>query len=131
MRPTNRAGVVPYRRTPHGLEFLLITSSRNRSEWVLPKGHIEPDEDAPAAAVRELMEEAGWDGRLGASLGTVEYVKDGEHITVEYFLVEALREGQTSEQRLRRWLALDEALALASHETTRAVLQRAAKRLAA
>lgn len=84
---------------------LLVRRGGGPSEgyWTLPGGYLEPDEPAPAAAVRELREEAGVDAEAAALrlLGThlrehageayyreqqvllVRYVVDGEHVEGE------------------------------------------------
>ncbi len=41
---------------PHGM--VLVVNQRGTS-WSLPKGHIDPGEEALAAAKREIMEESG------------------------------------------------------------------------
>lgn len=46
---------------------------RGRTEWVLPKGHIEAGETARLAAEREVREETGITGSAGAALGWIEY----------------------------------------------------------
>lgn len=118
--------VLPGRKT----KFLLVTSSSNVNDWVLPKGHIEPGEDLRTAALRELKEEGGVDGRLVRSLGKVDYVsKMGERIIASFYLVQALREGRSPEGRKRRWLDYDKALIKASHESSRQLLARAGKAL--
>ena len=51
---------------------VLVVSQRGRS-WSLPKGHIDPGEDALAAAKREIYEESGIrDLELIRELGTYE-----------------------------------------------------------
>jgi 8-oxo-dGTP pyrophosphatase MutT (NUDIX family) len=42
--------------------------------WALPKGNIGPGEDPAAAAVREVAEETGAQGKLERKLGDVRYV---------------------------------------------------------
>ena len=58
------AGVLIYRRTPE-LQVLLVHpggpywARKDKGAWQLPKGLIEPGEDAQAAARREAEEELG------------------------------------------------------------------------
>lgn len=51
------AGIIVYRRTAQGVRFLLLYHGGRY--WNFPKGHIEKEERALQAAVRETMEEAG------------------------------------------------------------------------
>ena len=64
-----------------------------RLEWCLPKGHPENGEDNQTAAVREIAEETGIDGRILAALGSIDYwfTVSGHrvHKTVHHFLLEA------------------------------------------
>jgi ADP-ribose pyrophosphatase YjhB (NUDIX family) len=57
--PVPTAGVV----VRDGDEVLLVRRADGPGEgyWTVPGGYLEPDESAPAAAVRELREEAGVD----------------------------------------------------------------------
>ena len=56
---------------------VLVVNQRGTS-WSLPKGHIDPGEDALAAAQREIYEESGiWELRLIRELGTYERHKIG------------------------------------------------------
>jgi 8-oxo-dGTP diphosphatase len=41
------------------LDQWIFVRHRDRVSWEMPAGHIEPDESADRAAVRELFEEAG------------------------------------------------------------------------
>ncbi len=67
---------------------------RGRLLWSLPKGHIEVGETAEQAAVREIAEETGINGRVLAELGTIDYWFVAEdrrvHKTVHHFLLEAV-----------------------------------------
>ncbi len=60
------AGLLLYRRTAAGLEVLLghpggpLWARRDGGAWSIPKGELEPGEDAYAAALREFAEELGF-----------------------------------------------------------------------
>ena len=51
---------------------MLISSSRNNENWIIPGGGIEDNENPEHAAEREVYEEAGVQGRLGRLLGVFE-----------------------------------------------------------
>jgi predicted NUDIX family NTP pyrophosphohydrolase len=59
------AGVLLYRRSGSGTEFLLVHpggpfwAKKDAGAWSIPKGQIEEDEEPRACAVRELEEELG------------------------------------------------------------------------
>ncbi|NLE44244.1 MAG: NUDIX domain-containing protein [Chloroflexi bacterium] len=71
---------------------VLVLRRPHRAEVRLPKGHVEPGEDAAEAAIRETQEESGYqDVRIIADLGIQEVVFDfqGRHIEriEHYFLM--------------------------------------------
>ena len=56
------AGIIPFRRTEDGIEFLLLHSGMVRNPdaaWEFPKGSIEDGESEQEAALREVWEETG------------------------------------------------------------------------
>lgn len=55
------AGGIVYRKRGKYIEVLLLAwkNARGDTEYVLPKGHIEPDETAQETAIREIAEETG------------------------------------------------------------------------
>jgi len=59
------AGIVLYRRTPRGLEVLLVHpggpfwARKDEGAWSIPKGEFEDGDDPLAAARREFEEEVG------------------------------------------------------------------------
>lgn len=66
-------GVIPYRLTENGPEFLLLFQ-RGSNTWSFPKGHMEPGETEQQTALRELQEEAGLTATLHPQLSaTLEY----------------------------------------------------------
>jgi predicted NUDIX family NTP pyrophosphohydrolase len=65
MPPLQSAGLLLFRRTPHGIEVLLghmggpYFARRDAGGWSIPKGLYEADESPLAAARREFEEELG------------------------------------------------------------------------
>ena len=55
--PTSGGIVFRVAKDKKDIEILLIQDSKNR--WTIPKGHIEPGENAKQTAIREIGEEAG------------------------------------------------------------------------
>jgi predicted NUDIX family NTP pyrophosphohydrolase len=76
--PKRSAGLVMYRVRAGQIQVLLVHlggpfwATKDRGAWSIPKGEIEPSEDALAAAKREFEEETGIrpEGEM-APLGTV------------------------------------------------------------
>lgn len=64
-----------------------------RLEWCLPKGHPEGRESNEQAAVREIEEETGIQGRILTALGSIDYwfTVSGHriHKTVHHYLLRA------------------------------------------
>lgn len=67
------AGTVTLRPRPGREPQILVVHRPAYDDWTLPKGKLEPDEYAAAAAVRETQEETGTLVRLGHPLETVSY----------------------------------------------------------
>ena len=61
------AGLLPYRRTPTGLQVLLVHpggpfwARKDLGAWSIPKGEVAAGEDPFAAACREFREETGFE----------------------------------------------------------------------
>lgn len=73
-------GVVIYR----GKILLLYKNFRNRYEgWVLPKGTVEPGEEYPDTALREVKEESGVRASIVKYVGKSEYTFTVPEDTVE------------------------------------------------
>lgn len=67
------------------VEVLLIHRP-NHADWSFPKGKLDPGEDEPTAAVREVFEETGVVCLLGAPLADVHYDdRHGRSKRVRYF----------------------------------------------
>ena len=131
---TSAGGIVV--RYEDGRPHLVIGSRRRERDgrtWTLPKGTPERGETAEQTAVREVAEETGLEVRITRPLDHIEYwfVQSGTriHKTVHYFLMEPTggdldRHDHEFEQV--RWIPFDEAQAILTFETERALVQRAA-----
>jgi 8-oxo-dGTP diphosphatase len=104
--------------------------------WALPKGIIEPGEQAEQTALREVEEETGARGRSLGKLGDVRYVYtwQGERVfkVVSFFLVRYVggRLGEIAEPMRRevakvRWFPLDEAERLLAYKGEREMAAKA------
>ncbi len=111
-----RAGLVAVVHRPH------------RRDWSLPKGKLEPGESDETAAVREVLEETGFEAVIERDLGTVGYtVDDGRPKTVRYYLMAAAEEAAALADDVDQvvWLVPDRAAPLLTYATDREVLDRA------
>ncbi len=86
------AGCVVYRYDERGQPLILLIHDQY-GKWTLPKGHLDDGERVEAAAVREVHEETGITGELGAFVGAITYVvqKKGKPYQkrVDFFLMRA------------------------------------------
>ena len=120
-----QSGAIVVRLDGKAPRVLLVTSKRNRRNWIFPKGHIEKGERAAAAAFREVKEEAGVVARLIGPAGTVEYRVFGAKARAQYFLAVLIREaGPPEDGRKRAWCGLAQALDRLSYKRTRKLLQK-------
>ena len=132
--PPQQAGAIPYRRSRGQLQFCLITSMGD-SEWIFPKGIIDPGDSAVQTAIQEAVEEAGVRGRVRPDpVGRYAYLwHERIELTVEVYLLAVDRvDGSWDEMgyRSRRWCTVDEALRLLEHHPGLDVFRRAVSMLA-
>ena len=123
-------GVVFRRRSEQGLAFLLIRDSYGH--WGFPKGHLERNESAAAAAARETTEETGLEElRLHGPIHTIDWYfrLRGKliHKFCHFFLFES-RTGEPTPQIDEgitecQWFTFDEAVAQLGYENAREVLR--------
>lgn len=140
--PRRRGGLArPQERSAGGVvvrgrEVLVIVPARRAADGSavlgLPKGHIDPGEDALAAAVREVREEAGVEVELLRELGEVRYwyTRDGRAVpkAVVFFLFRYLAgdpADHDDEVQEARWMALRDARAALTYDGEREMIDRA------
>lgn len=106
--PSHAGGVV-VRTSALGTLYLLARAKKDPSQWIFPKGHIEPGETPEEAARREMHEEAGVDGECVASLGSKRFSGPSGPIHVAYFLMRYLGEVEPDEMRETMWCSFEKA----------------------
>ena len=70
-------------------QWVVLRRTAN-SEWVFPKGWIDPGETSEQAAIREVREETGIRAEIVQSAGEEPYEMDGEIRDVAYYLMHVL-----------------------------------------
>jgi 8-oxo-dGTP pyrophosphatase MutT (NUDIX family) len=121
-----------------GEEIVVIVPTRRASDGsrvlALPKGHIDPGENALQAATREVREETGVVGEPLRELGEARYWyrRDGQTIpkSVKFFLfsyVEGDTDDHDDEVEQARWIKLADAQNELSHAAEREMVALAAE----
>lgn len=128
------AGGVVYRFHRGQIEVALI---RVRHRWGLPKGHVEEGEGVQEAALREVLEETGIEGKVIGKLGDITYwytnkTRENEPIRifkrVYFYLVRSVRgdvKNHDHEVEEVRWFPIQEAFRKVAFPTERKMLQKA------
>jgi 8-oxo-(d)GTP phosphatase len=121
------AGGVVLRDGADGREVLVVHRVRY-DDWSLPKGKLDPDETAEAAAVREVEEETGVTATLGQPLGSSHYEVNGRPKRVRWFrlhLVAGDPSQRPADAEVDRaaWWPVDVALAGLSYAHERRLLR--------
>jgi 8-oxo-dGTP pyrophosphatase MutT (NUDIX family) len=128
-RLTHAGGVVY--KIEEGPKFLIVKSSKDPSQWVLPKGHIRHGtmESARRAAIREVKEETGCTAKIVRKIGVSEYRFENENLRIMFFLMR-LDEGKPrikAEERDIKWLGREEAVATLQFEDSKKLVTAAAE----
>ncbi|MDO4610046.1 bifunctional NUDIX hydrolase/histidine phosphatase family protein [Corynebacterium sp.] len=131
-KPTFAAGAVLWRGGADDREVAVIHRP-SYDDWSLAKGKLDPGENLPATAAREIEEETGYSVRLGKLLGHVDYPVTGRTKVVWYWTAEVLDGEFTPNDEVDelRWVSIDEAAELLSYDLDVEVLEKARKRLSA
>lgn len=124
-----------------GDEPHLVVGSRRRERdivtWTLPKGTPNTGETREQTAIREVEEETGLEVRITGPLDSIQYqfVQRGLriHKTVHYFLMAPIGGDlahHDHEFEAVRWITFAEAQHILTFETERALVVRAAEKIA-
>ena len=105
--------------------MLLVSAKRDPRHWIFPKGHVEPGESAAEAALREMREEGGVDGKIIKPIGVSTYESGKDRVKVSYFLVRYRRAIEPSETRKRRWQSFSKARELVAFDDARNLVDKA------
>jgi 8-oxo-dGTP pyrophosphatase MutT (NUDIX family) len=104
---------------------VLLVHRPKYDDWSFPKGKREDGESWEDAAVRELEEETGLACRAAEEVGRTHYLVLGGPKEVRYYRMECDGEPRAqNEVDEVRWVPLDEAAELLSHQRDRDLLSR-------
>ncbi len=125
------AGGVVWRIADDGVTVEIAIIHRPRyDDWSIPKGKLSSGESEIEGAIREVFEETGFRVHLGRPLGEVRYMKRSGGTTrpkvVRYWAMQADAGSfsPTREVDELRWVPLDGAAELLTHDHDRELLER-------
>jgi 8-oxo-dGTP pyrophosphatase MutT (NUDIX family) len=133
-------GALPYRFTHDAALEILLVTTRQSKQWIIPKGWPIKGLRPAKSAAREAFEEAGVRGRVGAkSIGLFAYNKslDGNGVQVScevrVFPLLVKRQSETwpeIEQRMVQWVTPDKAVTLIKEPELKTLMVAFIKRIA-
>ena len=104
-----------------------VVQVRKLDAWVLPKGKLAANEDAIAAARREVLEETGHRVTVHEFLGTLAYEANRRPKVVQFWRMQAIGEPVCDlmhDVRAIQWLALQDAIDQLTHLRERVFLEQ-------
>ena len=98
---------------------LAVVHRHKHNDWSLPKGKVDPGESWKKAALREVLEETGYIGKIRKYAGSISYLLDGKPKIVLFWHMDAEAEdlekmnGEVDEVR---WLTVEEATEILDYQ---------------
>jgi len=112
-------GVLPYRKSRHCLEILLVTT-RESGRWIVPKGSPIKGLGKSGSAAQEAYEEAGLRGtvksrqigsfRFGKTVGESAIIAPCEVAIFSMHVTKQCKTWPEKKERICRWFEADEAV---------------------
>ena len=121
------AGGVVWRSDTGGSIEIAVIHRPRRKDWSLPKGKREGDESMLECAIREVLEETGYECEVGDELVSSEYRhRSGRHKVVRYWSMRAVGGGfaPNAEVDDLRWVTIERARHLLTRDRDIAVAER-------
>ena len=98
---------------------LAVVHRHKHDDWSLPKGKVDGGENWKKAALREVLEETGYTGKIKKYAGSISYLLDGKpkvvlfwHMDIKSYKPKKMN-GEVDEVR---WLTVEEAAEILDYE---------------
>lgn len=128
--PVLAAGAVLWRPGESGEPLIAVVHRPRYDDWSLPKGKVDPGETEPVTAVREILEETGYESVLGRRLASVSYPLERGTKQVRYWAARSTGGGFSPNSEVDKldWLPVADAMLRLQYPHDRKVLRRFTRR---
>jgi len=128
--PVFAAGAVLWRPGESGDPLIAVIHRPRYNDWSLPKGKVDPGETEPVTAVREVLEETGYESVLGRRLASVTYPLEYGTKKVRYWAARTTggEFSPNAEADKLDWLPVADAMLRLQYPHDRKVLRRFIRR---
>jgi 8-oxo-dGTP pyrophosphatase MutT (NUDIX family) len=114
------------------MEILTVRSKTNPAQRIFPKGHIESGETPEQTAARELLEEGGMVGEIGAYCGLREFVYNNKKYRVKYYAAKYISKDNDGEpNREPQWTSVEETRVILPYDNLKEVLDKCVELISA
>jgi len=105
---------------------ILLVKARDKNNWQLPGGRLEPGETPAQAVIREVREETGLRARVGRLTGRYRR-EDGSIVRVYAVRARGRLAGAREEIVEQRWVRIREAKEMVGQHTRRRLVEGVAR----